>query len=698
MLPEEFVMPPDNSMGVPGMVTPPESIVMDVIEPDDRELLSVKKIKTRKPLRELYKITLTKEQEEALSNKIREDIDDWESNVGTLVANLKRWNNLLEGIVPVKTFPWELCSNLHIPIVALYSGIVHSIMRKTLLDVDPIFFYHSLEESEQKYEVDIENLLQWVFTVDPNLIPQINDLLDCTIRDGVAVAQVDWYDEIDTFWEAEEYEDVNEFTTKYPTPESLSVSYDQYNAYLKELYDNKYLALLIEARKDTYNGPRINIVDLNNFVLLPPVAADLTQAQAKGFGQRLWWRLDYLLQKEKQGFYYNITDKVAKSSPMSSKDSLTVSKNDIEGISNSGEGQKYFKGYELVYRYDLNNDGIEERYLVSYSYDAKAVIRIERYPFLKSCYIPFYIKKRPQRFLGIGFPYMLQDLNDEINTQHNQRIDSRSITNVPSFKALESARNKFNPDRKDMRFRPGVVFWLDRMQDVEQFQIRPTDMGESIQEENNLMRFGELYTGATQLSGGREVSFDPRSSGKKVQTLLGQSSMRIDDYIFNFSMGLVELANFILSLYYQFGTNEIDFGKKDTNGQREVLSNKQIAKKVLKSNKGYVKVNCQSVMQNSDMQLQKQMAMYQTFMKSGDPIIIGDDQQRYEMISSILSLAQISNRFKILKSWEDTKARLEQQKIAAMQQTQQPQVLPGNAMQSRIQQMMVNRGGAGNMQ
>lgn len=121
--------------------------------------------------------------------------------------------------------------------------------------------------------------------------------------------------------------------------------------------------------------------------------------------------------------------------------------------------------------------------LVTYAPEHDELMAVMEYPYRVDFYALFRIEKRPNRLIGNSVPNQSRDLNHLMDTQATQRVLSREITTVPSFKAKKSAKGDFDPEAEENRWRPGAIFWLEDPEAFDQFKVQPTDLGESMQEE-----------------------------------------------------------------------------------------------------------------------------------------------------------------------------------------------------------------------
>jgi hypothetical protein len=624
------------------------------------------------------KVKLSEEKEIAISKDLFKHIKEAFDTRGDLDMMLARWNDMAEGIAMPKDFPWRDSSNLFIPITEIHLNNVHASARQTLFKGDQPWYVRSIGiQSDLEVANKLERFLNYKSVVELPILDRFSQLTWCAERDGTAIAQVQWLDDKNEVREVVEFDSVSKFLTEYPTAESVGMSFEEYRETLSAL-EVSAVKLVITKNISTYKGPIISVIQLQDFLMSP--MSSIQTKFANMVGKVFTLRGPELKKYEFISDWDNVDD-VINSKEDGRKDLGTSLKDNIEGISRrSGNGE--FVLVDGIHRFDLNDDGREETYLFVYHPLTQKILYYMEYPYFhgKDCFIPIRIKKRANRFLGRGICQMLEDINSEINTQHNQRIDSRTITTVPSFKAKNSAKNKFDPTRKDSRFQPGRVFWLDSLDDIMQFDIKGTDMGESIQEESSLMSLADQQTGSSQLRSGKETKQDPRAPAAKVNMLLNQSNIRLDDYFEELAGNAVDNEGFntigeqLIELYSQF--YDEDLAKipllKSVSMLPEVDPNTNTIKTIELSrsdfsirNKYKIQMAKTSSMQNPDAMLLKFMQIFSLLIN--DPLVGGTPNGRMALIRRLLTLSREENPDQFLPPDNNMAAQL----MMSMQQQEE---------------------------
>jgi hypothetical protein len=613
-------------------------------------------------------LKLSDDQKKKVKQYLSSAWDEWTANTSLLHSKLRRSNDLIEGIKTPKDFPWRNSANIHIPLIEIHLTILHSVASSTMLEMEPMYMIKQLLPGGEEVDLNIELFLHWVCKIQLKLDEVISDIFWTTYSDGTGIGDLDWVAEYRRRYDSKVFMSIEEFTAAYPTAKSAGVTQNEYDDYIHELLTNteEGLELEIEETVPEYVGPKLRIVLLKDFVVIPTPSPTLDYAQF--IGDVYVQRADYFRRKSRDKFMDDTEMELMlkQTGLTSSPDSIMQAQNRIEGLgSNRTTPADEYRIMQGILKMDLFDKGCEEQFIIQYHKDSNALIWIEKYPYWhnRSKYIIWRFKKRPNRLLGQSLYDQLIDLNEEVDTQHEQRIDSRTITTVPSFKKLNTS--DFDPTRKDQRFYPGVTFKVTNMQEVQQFEIKQTDMTESMGEEQNLFMIADMRTGASQLRSGREISKDPRASGKKTALLLQQSNNRIDDHMRELKLGNIELAAQILDLYYQyapdamiqFAANSYD---QDT-GEVAAQTQKEIQRVKLRNNNMRIDVTRTSVLDNPDQMAQRSMVLHQLLIN--EPLIGQNLLRRRESLRRLLRSMRERNIEKLLPT-------LQQYAVEMMQQAQ----------------------------
>lgn len=616
-------------------------------------------------------VKLSEDQENAIKVLLKQIWTEWMQNTSLLKSKLLRANNLMEGIKEPKTFPWRDCSNLHVPVPEIHMATLHSVASETMLQMEPVWYVKPIQDGvPEDVDADIESFLHAKSKVEIKVDQVLSDVFWNTYRDGTGLGVLDWVEEYGKRFDSRTYHSVEEFQQEFPSPDDAGLDEQGYRSILAELLTNTEVSFMIQEELVTYRGPKLRIVELKDYIMIPTTAPDTEYAMF--VGDAFTERDDYYNRMAKNDGWFKpdaVKKVVAHTGLSSAPDQISQSQDQIEGVGRSRNTPADEKTcMQGLLKYDLDGDGMEEKFLIVYHPDSNSLLRMERFPYWhnRSSYIPWRFKKRPKRFLGQSIPDQLEDISNEIDTQHNQRVDSRTITLVPSFMKLDTS--DWDPTRKDQRFFPGVTFKMSNFNQVKQFDIKQTDMGQSMQEETSLMAIADQRTGASQLQSGMQNQQDPRSPAKKAAILLSQSNQRIDDHMRELRYGTEELGYQILELYYQFSPDTISYPKFNPETQSYIQAQVQRAK--LRSPNLVLQVARASVMDNPSQTVQRLLTIYQILSK--EPLVAGNILRRREMLYRLLVALRERDVEKIIPKVPQLIQEMEQQAALVSQQQQHP--------------------------
>lgn len=595
--------------------------------------------------------------------KVMENVwAEWEQNTDQLRSKLRRAHDTMEGVKTPKDFPWPNSSNLHIPIIEIHVTILHSLVSSTMLDNDPIAFVKiMLDGVAENVDSDIEKFLNWTCKTKLRIDATLSDIYWSAYVDGNGIGDLDWVEDYGKRFDIMSFTDPKEFSLKFPNAEMLGVSQKQYDAYFLELIAKGKLQIKIEETVVEYRGPKLRPVELKDFVMIPTSSPSMEYAMF--VGDLFVQRADYFRRKVKENWFdKDEVEKMLEQSGMTTPpDQNESSQDQIEGIGRTRvTTPDEYLALQGILKINLDDDEMEpERmYLVTFERKTKAVIRFEDYPYWHNRikYISWVFKKRPGRFLGQSIYDQLIDINDEIDTQHNQRIDSRTISTVPSFLKLETSDIDFS--RADQRFYPGVTFPVKNINnEIKQLVIAQTDMGQSMQEEQNLMMLADLRTGAAASEARGQNAKDPRASGKKKQLQLQQSENRVDDHIRELKISTAECFSQILELYYQFSPEGITFSTKDPQTGEFVKT--EVAREKLRNRNMVIQVARTTVLDNPNQLVQRYLTIYE--MLSKEPLIATNIFRRRELLHRVLTALREKNVDKLVPTVDDILKELKAQ-------------------------------------
>ena len=595
-------------------------------------------------------VEMSKKERDKLSKKLAKELQSYEDNTGTLITNLRRWNDLLEGVLEETDFPWEGSSNLHIPLVAIHLFTLHSVMARSMLMVEPIWFAKTLDQNMKDIIPEIEAAITFKSRSDWNIVSALRDVMWTTGRDGLGILQVPYVIDVDHIREVISVESRAEYADEFPDAESAGLTEDEYQTKLEEASKataESPVDIPIEYDRIDYRGPKADVVEAADFVIFPATAPELKVS--RGYGKYTELRKEDLkkMVAEKLLWKDEVVSLFEKKADAKDKTNLwRSSRDEIEGISR--EDNKLaddFGLFDLVYRMDLDKDGIAERYLVLYSLEKKKVLGVRSYEYGRDYFVLFRMLKRTNRLWGRSIIDMLEDMNHEVDASINFDINSGTIELSPMFKGKKSANKDFDPMADENQMRPGAFFMLDDPAAFEQLDISPKSKRESGLRRQEVLQYADLLVGPSQLLSGRESPIDPDAPGNKTIALIQQSNMRIEDNINEFRLGLDELGALLVDEAYRFEPDIIRFESPAQKGVIQELKRRRLRGDIRMVAHG---VNATS---NPDIECRRAVALHAILRK--EPMIDQRPQSVREILNRIMLAGRTEGREKILPSEEE---------------------------------------------
>jgi len=636
-------------------------------------------------------LDLSDDEKERIVRRLKKEVRSWKSDTGSLMNRLEDWNNLAENVIEDSDFPWPGAANVSIPIIPIYLKVYHSVERRSILGADSIWYIETDDQDLMDFVPEIENAINYKARSVWNITEALSEVFWATNRDGLSAMHVPYVEEYEPGVKDVLYiVSIEHFLKEFPSPQDAGLSNEDFLSFYQEAMtatEDDPLEIPIEYDKCVYRGPKGEVVERADFVTFPATAKSIEHGEARGYGKIFSLRKGAVRKKKQEGFWYKdaCTDFLKWSKNPTETNSLTQSKDWIEGLSR-GDTSDDHKFYELVYWMSLKKNGPVRKYLFTFHYESDLLMAALEYPYRVDDYAIFRIEKRPNRMGGPSVTEQIRDFSDIISTEFNQRINSRTISHVPSFKMAMSLKDQLDLNAEENRFRPGVVHYLpdNSFDKFEQHKIQPVDMGESSAEQQNVFSLCDLLLGsASSLMSGSPQPGDKQAPGNKTGMMIAQSNMRMDDPLAELRSGVEKVGEICLSHEYQFGTPMIKYVVDLGQGKKEIrYLSKSILRKGIKMRMAGI-----TVMNNPEAEFQKYFQLYQAVM--AEPTIAQDARRRTELLRLAFRFGRIPNRDKILPSIEVVEQQQQEQvKQALMQMQQEKQAQAQKAQQEKAKALM----------
>ena len=231
-----------------------------------------------------------------LERLCRDAVDSWIRSSATRHANLRRWNDLVEGVIYDTNFPWDGASNLSIHLTAIHLVTLHSVMARSITTVDPLWYARGTDATVIAESAKIEESLNYKAKHELNVLEATRDVLFTTGRDGLGWLNVIWFEETEEVESVFRATSVEHFQSEFADADSAGLSPDEYEEVKVRIKataseETPYEVRVSFERVD-YRGPKAFVVDEADMVRAPMTADTLKKCRV--YGKRYYERAEDL--------------------------------------------------------------------------------------------------------------------------------------------------------------------------------------------------------------------------------------------------------------------------------------------------------------------------------------------------------------------------------------------------------------------
>ncbi len=622
------------------------------------------KAKTKSPVPAGELLNLPKEDRVKLGTLCKEAIDHWLESTSEHMEDLRRWNDLSEGVVEATDWPWPNASAAHIPLIETHMKSIHSVICRSMTTVSPLWFGRAESQETRELIPQIEDFLDDKAKSDLNTVEALSSVVWNASRDAIGWTKTYYAEEYEKAVSVVLVESVYDFTQQYKNAEAAGMTEEEYQEALAEIRQKakpgEPYELTLEYDQLVYEGPKTDVIDEADWVQAPATAPDLRDCWAYGHGFYAT-RMDLKRRARNGEMWEKSVDKILKTTA-SKVDEWKQAKNRIEGITDkSSKRSGLYRIHELVVLCDLDRDGEEERYICQYSKERGMLLSAVKYYFDCQVHQSWRLLKKSGRRLGFSIPGELENTNTEIDDSVRTDINSAKIDSVPVFVAKSAAKKALDDAGfNDQFFKPaGVLYTPNGKEDISSFDVKGTDKRFSQSMRQEFVRYSEMLVGPTQMLSGRESPIDPDAPGNKTIALIQQSNMRIEDYINALRPSFDALGEIILSLYHQFGANSMTFRSRE-GGEYGAIKRIFLGYKIRLSTHGV------RAMENPEVESKKALDIVGVLSKY--PAVVQDPMRMRELFNRYLIAARVEGREDLIPSKEEVLGEQKKVEEAAMRE------------------------------
>ena len=225
-----------------------------------------------------------------------------------------------------------------------------------------------------------------------------------------------------------------------------------------------------------------------------------------------------------------------------------------------------YRLFEVFVRWDVDGDGVDEDVFGYFHWESRTFLR-KRFNTFPKCLRPYQVtqfSRIPHRMYGEGLAEMLEGLQDEISTTHNQRIDNATIANLKIILVSKLIKG----------LAPGDRLWsgkIVRVSDVDK-DVGTLQLGEiypnTVTSESIARGYAQELTGVGETAAGTAQPVS-RTTATAQLALLEELNRRFDKAMLGFRRSISASYKLVTALFIARGTDglaEIWLGPK--RGQR----------------------------------------------------------------------------------------------------------------------------------
>lgn len=451
------------------------------------------------------------EKQKELVRYLEDEVIQTNNDRSTLLLDLQELNDMYEGRLIEKNFPWEGCSNIQVPLISTHVDAIHANFMNSVFMQDPFWAVRSLTPNGYGVAKRTERFMQYGSEHVWKMYDVCQDWFKFGITDGTGIIDLNWKEEYRWVYNESKSGDGN--VEYFPEPKLM------------------------------YRGPKICSIPLENFYI-PNRYPELHSAPWCGHDFFLSW--PELVGQEQLGFFKN-TKKI-KEFPDAQPTDQDMSRAAGSGIDLS-QTSRIYKIRRMITLWDVKNDNKFVPIEIYYHPEHLTVLNVRYYPYKHGRwnYFVFRYLRKKKSFYGIGVPHMLRYLQTGLDDIVNQTIDSGSIANTRYYKmkktAVEGPQSIF----------PGAQYWMDNPREdmiAEQLGSTYPDITNFVA---NMERWAQGRDAMSEDMMGQPSSI-LKTKGTATATVahIQQSRGRMEASFKDVRQATQELGYQILELYQQF--------------------------------------------------------------------------------------------------------------------------------------------------
>ena len=458
-----------------------------------------------------------------LSQHIGAILDQELQNHSRVKENLAKWQRQYQGKKTKKNFPYEGAANVAVPVTRSNVDTIHVRVQDALFNKRKFFICRARTSEFVDIAHQLEEFLDYYVRNILRLKDKVRDPLLQAIKMGSGWAKLSWEQKTRSVYRyANEMEKFDTNVKKYKTDEGEK---------------------LVKDVETVYSGPNLYPISREDIVYSSG-AVNVQDAYLLGFKKE--YRRAQLDVKVKQGLYdEDAVLKVASSDRVDEVKEGRAENQNLEMRKTAYE--EPYDIWELWLKYDIDGDGQEDDIVITYHRESGQILRAIYNPIFYG-FRPFVLfSGLPVEFSleGEGLCSVLEKLQEEIDSIHNQRLDRITQINAPMYLVQKNA------GIDDFKLLPGKTWFTDG--DTEQV-IRELAFQETtysnFQEEDRLVAMADRACGIYPESMG--ISTAERPVASETVARIEEANKKFKAIIENYRATFAEIGYMLVESFAQY--------------------------------------------------------------------------------------------------------------------------------------------------
>ena len=587
--------------------------------------------------------TIRKWGQQAMSNTAR-----WE-------INQMKWNRMRMRNKKVKNFPFVGCANLRMPTIETKLRKLKASLVNTIFGIRPVVQVIPTPSGTMENAMKVEKFLDHLICDVSDLKSKIIIAIDQALEKGFYLLKPYWdYEEITRIeklsledFSLEEIKWVHSINTT--TEMLVKALVDHLQVDMSDSVEKDNETELTRIAKEIHSGKTDIEVNLQDVTKNQP-GADLCMPERIYVSTASGWNpqdCEYVIHE-----LFLPLDTVKKNVEIKDWDiepvnelyamkqinllqkNIQLQKDLYEGISRLQSPDELVRVWEVYCWYDINDDGLKEKCVVTYAPDFTKIFRKTTLPFSngKFPFIKLFYELIDDRwFSHRGLPEIIEDIVKEIDIQHMQKLDNQTIRNTPMF--LYRA-GMVNNKVVQFIFGQGLpVNGMTPLQDVLQPVNNSNAQVEFSYEREQMMLEAKIEELIGQVDFTLQSMINkrqPRTLGEvNLQTQNAQMTFSLDAQLFH--MQIEDLFNWVWDLWCQYGDDQTEFAYFGKDGWEKIRLNREEIQ-------GKYKITVRGNDQNTNPQVRLQKAQ----------AILGNMENPLLLQAGVVTPMNIANALKLV--------------------------------------------------